>query len=59
MAEGVGFEPTESFPSHDFESCAFDRTQPPFRLKYFRSVEMGYTTEIIAASLDDGDVDDP
>jgi hypothetical protein len=32
MAEGVGFEPTESCPSHDFESCAFDRTQPPFHL---------------------------
>ena len=29
-AEGVGFEPTVGFPTHDFESCALNRTQPPF-----------------------------
>ena len=30
MAEGVGFEPTVSFPTLDFESSALNRTQPPF-----------------------------
>ena len=31
MAEGVGFEPTVSCPTFDFESSAFNRAQPPFR----------------------------
>src|SRR5262249_11316698 len=31
VAEGVGFEPTVSFPTLDFESSALNRTQPPFR----------------------------
>jgi hypothetical protein len=31
MAEGVGFEPTVSFPTLDFESSALNRTQPPFQ----------------------------
>ena len=30
LAEGVGFEPTVGFPTLDFESCALNRTQPPF-----------------------------
>jgi hypothetical protein len=30
MAEGVGFEPTVSFPTLDFESSALNQTQPPF-----------------------------
>jgi hypothetical protein len=29
LAERVGFEPTEVLPSHDFQSCAFDRTMLP------------------------------
>jgi hypothetical protein len=29
--EGVGFEPTVSFPTLDFESSALNRTQPPFQ----------------------------
>ena len=32
MAEGVGFEPTVSYPTFDFESSALNRAQPPFRL---------------------------
>ncbi len=33
-AEGVGFEPTVGFkPTLDFESSAFNRTQPPFLCK--------------------------
>jgi hypothetical protein len=33
MAEGVGFEPTVGIkPTLDFESSAFNRTQPPFLL---------------------------
>ena len=32
MAEGVGFEPTVSCPTFDFESSALNRAQPPFRL---------------------------
>ncbi len=33
MAERVGFEPTDGDkPSHDFESCAFNRTRPPLRV---------------------------
>jgi hypothetical protein len=28
--EGVGFEPTVSYPTLDFESSALNRTQPPF-----------------------------
>ncbi len=31
MAEGVGFEPTVSCPTFDFESSALNRAQPPFR----------------------------
>jgi hypothetical protein len=32
MAEGVGFEPTVGVkPTLDFESSAFNQTQPPFR----------------------------
>jgi photosystem II stability/assembly factor-like uncharacterized protein len=31
VAEGVGFEPTVSFPTLDFESSALNRTQPPFQ----------------------------
>jgi hypothetical protein len=30
-SEGVGFEPTVSFPTLDFESSALNRTQPPFQ----------------------------
>ena len=29
LAERVGFEPTEVLPSHDFQSCALDRTMLP------------------------------
>ena len=29
MAEEVGFEPTEGFPSHDFQSCRFGRSRTP------------------------------
>ena len=33
VAERVGFEPTVGYkPTHDFESCALNRTQPPLRL---------------------------
>ena len=32
MAEGVGFEPTVSCPTFDFESSALNRAQPPFHL---------------------------
>ena len=32
MAEGVGFEPTVSYPTFDFESSALNRAQPPFHL---------------------------
>ena len=32
VAEEVGFEPTEGFPSHDFQSCRFGRSRtPPMR----------------------------
>ena len=34
MAEGVGFEPTVSYPTFDFESSALNRAQPPFHLIY-------------------------
>src|SRR4051812_37172063 len=30
-AERVGFEPTEAFASHDFESCRFNRAHAPLR----------------------------
>ncbi len=36
MAEGVGFEPTVSCPTFDFESSALNRAQPPFRRPYLR-----------------------
>jgi hypothetical protein len=44
MAEGVGFEPTVSCPTFDFESSALNRAQPPFRfifnfLHSFRKLE--------------------
>ena len=26
LAEGEGFEPSNGFPLHDFESCAFDHS---------------------------------
>jgi hypothetical protein len=29
LAEEVGFEPTEGFPSHDFQSCRFGRSRTP------------------------------
>jgi hypothetical protein len=29
MAEAVGFEPTVSFPTHDFQSCRFGRSRTP------------------------------
>jgi site-specific DNA recombinase len=29
LAEGVGFEPTEGCPSHDFQSCRFGRSRIP------------------------------
>ncbi len=29
LAERVGFEPTEGFPSHDFQSCRFGRSRTP------------------------------
>ena len=29
VAEEVGFEPTEGFPSHDFQSCRFGRSRTP------------------------------
>ena len=29
LAERAGFEPAEVLPSHDFQSCAFDRTMLP------------------------------
>ncbi len=29
MAEGVGFEPTEGFPSHAFQACRFGRSRIP------------------------------
>jgi hypothetical protein len=28
-AEEVGFEPTVSFPTHDFQSCRFGRSRTP------------------------------
>src|SRR5437870_13195321 len=31
VTEGVGFEPTVSFPTLDFESSTLNRTQPPFQ----------------------------
>ena len=31
VAEGVGFEPTVSYPTFDFESSALNRAQPPFQ----------------------------
>jgi hypothetical protein len=32
-AERVGFEPTVSFPTHDFQSCRFGRSRtPPYLL---------------------------
>jgi hypothetical protein len=34
VAEEVGFEPTEGFPSHDFQSCRFGRSRtPPWAFK--------------------------
>ena len=29
VAEAVGFEPTVSFPTHDFQSCRFGRSRTP------------------------------
>ena len=29
VAEEVGFEPTVSFPTHDFQSCRFGRSRTP------------------------------
>jgi hypothetical protein len=29
LAERVGFEPTVSFPTHDFQSCRFGRSRTP------------------------------
>ena len=29
LAEEVRFEPTEGFPSHDFQSCRFGRSRTP------------------------------
>ncbi len=34
LAEEVGFEPTEGFPSHDFQSCRFGRSRTPPRIRY-------------------------
>ncbi len=31
LAERVGFEPTVSFPTHDFQSCRFGRSRTPPR----------------------------
>ena len=31
LAEAVGFEPTVSFPTHDFQSCRFGRSRTPPR----------------------------
>ena len=34
VAEEVGFEPTEGFPSHDFQSCRFGRSRTPPECRY-------------------------
>ena len=49
VAEGVGFEPTVSCPTFDFESSALNRAQPPFRLilnvmRSFQDLEIGFST---------------
>jgi hypothetical protein len=33
LAERVGFEPTVSFPTHDFQSCRFGRSRTPPALR--------------------------
>jgi hypothetical protein len=51
MAEGVGFEPTVSFPTLDFESSALNRTQPPF-LEAEENAEPAYAKSFGVASVE-------
>ena len=55
MAEAVGFEPTVSFPTHDFQSCRFGRSRTPPELPV-RSSRQAIVCDALSGAPCDGRV---